>query len=182
MIFNSKKQYKCAGDAYPRHYTLKLDKDDYILKLQVQLMVSFVMATLHYTTRVCKVYEDLVNATEHYFNLDMHKQAFPHLLTECHGTRPLSNQLVTCIPSTTAVPLLSLCTHLLQRESITDQMGVSNKSLCKRCVHNTFKRGIVVVLGMHVTSWFDSGLFPWHSVSKCGNACLCIFKLKKSTT
>ena len=38
MIFNSKKQYKFAGDAYSRHYTTKLDKDDYILKLQVVIL------------------------------------------------------------------------------------------------------------------------------------------------
>ena len=38
MIFNSNKQYKCAGDAYSRQYTTKLDKDDYILRLQVNLL------------------------------------------------------------------------------------------------------------------------------------------------
>jgi hypothetical protein len=35
MVFNTKKQYIFAGDAYPRHYVSKLDKGDYILKLQV---------------------------------------------------------------------------------------------------------------------------------------------------
>jgi tripeptidyl-peptidase-2 len=35
MVFNCNKQYKCAGDSYSRQYTTKLDKDDYILRLQV---------------------------------------------------------------------------------------------------------------------------------------------------
>ena len=38
MIFNSKKQHKCTGDAYSRQYITKLDKDDYILRLQVRLI------------------------------------------------------------------------------------------------------------------------------------------------
>ena len=37
MVFNARKQFIFAGDAYPRHYISKLDKGDYILKLQVWL-------------------------------------------------------------------------------------------------------------------------------------------------
>ena len=38
MVFNCNKQYKCAGDSYSRQYTTKLDKDDYILRLQVNCL------------------------------------------------------------------------------------------------------------------------------------------------
>ena len=37
MVFNSKKQFFFAGDAYSKHYSSKLDKGDYILKLQVRM-------------------------------------------------------------------------------------------------------------------------------------------------
>ena len=35
MVFNVNKQYMFAGDAYSRHYASKLDKGDYILRMQV---------------------------------------------------------------------------------------------------------------------------------------------------
>ena len=35
MIFTINKQFVCAGDAYSKKYKSRLDKDDYILKLQV---------------------------------------------------------------------------------------------------------------------------------------------------
>ena len=41
MVFNSKKQFVFAGDAYSKHYSSKLDKGDYILKLQVRTYIGW---------------------------------------------------------------------------------------------------------------------------------------------
>ena len=43
MVFNARKQFIFAGDAYPRHYISKLDKGDYILKLQVRVKLTCVL-------------------------------------------------------------------------------------------------------------------------------------------
>ena len=37
IIFDSNKQFICAGDAYPKHYSAKLEKGEYILKLKVYI-------------------------------------------------------------------------------------------------------------------------------------------------
>ena len=39
MIFDSNRQFICAGDAYPKHYSSKLEKGEYTLKLQVGRIV-----------------------------------------------------------------------------------------------------------------------------------------------
>lgn len=39
MVFDDKKQFIFAGDAYPKHYAYKLDKGEYTLKLQVEYKV-----------------------------------------------------------------------------------------------------------------------------------------------
>ncbi len=38
MIYNTHKQLMATGDAYPGQYSVKLDKGDYTLKLQVERM------------------------------------------------------------------------------------------------------------------------------------------------
>ena len=52
MVFNTKKQYIFAGDAYPRHYVSKLDKGDYILKLQVCCISTVTYIVYTYLTHV----------------------------------------------------------------------------------------------------------------------------------
>lgn len=47
IVFNTKKQFMFAGDAYSKHYTSKLDKGDYILKLQVQMHLCCMFMVNH---------------------------------------------------------------------------------------------------------------------------------------
>ncbi|XP_033096394.1 tripeptidyl-peptidase 2-like isoform X2 [Anneissia japonica] len=75
MLFDSNKQYMGSGDAYPQQYTLKLEKGDYTLRLQVR----------HEKKEMLEKIKDMVMLIDQKLSTSFTIDTFPSILSALSG-------------------------------------------------------------------------------------------------